>query len=223
MAPAIAARGVNISETALKERKEHNGDDGLVAVRGKHGIRSLTGVLFRYRSFISVTGMPKSSVICAAVGVIALHLSTVHVFAQAGSTGGSIGKTDKSASGGGEGEPSRHVAKPRAVKKPAPNSREETRAVVGIDGTWHLSATGKCIPPWNLTWLVSNGAITGSGTNGQISRGGAASGVVDVLGLKFNFIGHFAANSANGTFTGGDGCPGTWSATKSPSGTPPPG
>jgi hypothetical protein len=151
----------------------------------------------------------------AFAGMLALHMSGTHAFAQAGSTGGTVGKTDKSASGGEDEAPARHNAKPRAAKKEPSESRAESRASGSVDGTWAISATGRCVPPWSLTFLISDGAISGSGATGQISRGGSARGNAVVLGLKFDFIGHFGGRQATGTFVGPDGCPGQWTGTKS--------
>jgi hypothetical protein len=140
---------------------------------------------------------------------IALLAQPSGVFAQ-GSTGGTVGVQEKSSSGGQNREVS-----PRPSKRAARNPGTEGRAAASVDGTWAVSATGHCVPPWQLTFLISNGVISGSGATGQASRGGSAHGQVVVLGLRFDFIGHFGARQASGTFTGADGCPGTWSATKS--------
>ena len=141
---------------------------------------------------------------------IALLLEPSGVFAQAGSTGGTVGVQEKSTSGGQERE-----ARPRPSKRVSRAPASEGRAAAGVDGTWAVSASGRCVPPWQLTFLISNGVISGSGATGQASRGGSARGQVVVLGLRFDFIGRFGARQASGTFTGADGCPGTWSATKS--------
>jgi hypothetical protein len=141
---------------------------------------------------------------------IALLLEPSGVFAQAGSAGGTVGVQEKSTSGGQERE-----ARPRPSKRVSRAPASEGRAAASIDGTWAVSATGRCVPPWQLTFLINNGVISGSGAAGQVSRGGSASGHVLVLALRFDFIGHFGGRQASGTFTGADGCPGTWSATKS--------
>ena len=142
--------------------------------------------------------------------VIALPLEPSSVFAQAGSTGGTVGVQEKSSSGGQNREVS-----PRPSKRVSRAPATEGRAAAGVDGSWAVSASGRCVPPWQLTFLISSGAISGSGATGQVSRGGSAHGQVMVLGLRFDFIGRFGAREASGTFTGADGCPGTWSATKS--------
>jgi len=142
--------------------------------------------------------------------VIALLLEPGAVFAQAGGTGGTVGIQEKSSSGGQDRQ-----VRPRPSKRVSRAPATEGRAAAGVDGTWAVSATGRCVPPWQLTFLISGGAISGSGATGQVSRGGSARGQVMVLGLRFDFIGRFGAHQASGTFTGADGCPGTWSATKS--------
>jgi hypothetical protein len=142
--------------------------------------------------------------------VIALLLEPSGVFAQAGNTGGTVGVQEKSTSGGQD-----QNVKPRPASRASRKPRAEGGATASADGTWLLSAVGRCIPPWQLTLLISNGVISGSGATGQVSRGGSASGHVVVLSLRFDFIGRFGARQGSGTFTGADGCPGTWTATKS--------
>jgi hypothetical protein len=142
--------------------------------------------------------------------MIALLLEPSGVFAQAGNTGGTVGVQEKSTSGGQDRD-----VKSRPAKRASRAPRAESGATASANGTWPVSAVGRCIPPWQLTFLISNGVISGSGTTGQVSRGGSASGHVVVLGMRFDFIGHFGARQGSGTFTGADGCPGTWTATKS--------
>jgi hypothetical protein len=139
-----------------------------------------------------VTKMGKSSnpiAIAAIVGLLGLCWPGAQAFAQAG-TGGTVGKTGKSASGGDD-EPESH-ARSHAAKRASSGSREEGGSSAVGDGTWIVSATGRCIPPWQVTWLTNSGAISGSGTTGHISRGGAASGNVLFLGMRFDFVGHFS-------------------------------
>jgi hypothetical protein len=147
-------------------------------------------------------------------GLLALPLSSTQACAQGGSTGGTVGKTDKSASGGGD-EPAKHNAKSRAATKASSKVKRESGPSLAFEGAWEVSTTGRCTLPWKLTFLIANGAITGAGATGQISRGGSASGSAVVLGVKFDFIGHFGVKEASGTFVGPDGCPGQWTATKS--------
>jgi hypothetical protein len=135
-------------------------------------------------------------------------------FAQAGSTGGVIGKTDKSVSSGGEGASPEPRAKSHATNRASGGPRSEARSG-SADGTWAVSATPSCLPAWTLTASVSNGVISGGGATGQVSRAGAVRGKAVVLGFKFDFVGHFRGGQASGNLVGPNGCPGQWTATKS--------
>jgi hypothetical protein len=134
-------------------------------------------------------------------------------FGQAGATGGTIGKTDKSVTGGGEAASPEPRAKSRATNRASAGPRSEARSG-SPDGTWAVSATPNCLPAWTLTVSVSNGVISG-GATGQVSRAGAVRGNAVVLGFKFGFIGHYRGGQASGTLVGPNGCPGQWTATKS--------
>ena len=172
--------------------------------------------------------MVKLSRIIAVVGsfgVLALLLAGAPAFAQPGSTGGTIGKINKSAGGGGGAAPEprarshARAPKPRARSYATPRDSVEPRSGVhsgSADGTWVVSATPSCLPSWSLTVSVSNGVISGGGASGQVSRGGAVRGNANVLGFKFDFVGHFRGQQASGTLSGGPhGCPGHWTAMKS--------
>ena len=163
-----------------------------------------------------VTDMGKLSRILAVVGslgVLAPPLVDAPAFAQAGSTGGTIGKINKSVSGGGEEAAPERRVKSHATHRASVRPRSEARSG-SADGTWAVSATPSCLPPWTLTASVSDGVISG-GATGQVSRAGAVRGNAVVLGLKFDFVGHFRSGQASGTLVGPNGCPGQWTATKS--------
>jgi hypothetical protein len=160
--------------------------------------------------------MAKLSRILALVGslgVLAPPLADAPAFAQAGSTGGTIGKMNKSVSGGGEESSSESSTKSHATHRASVGPRSEARSG-SADGTWAVAATPSCLPPWTLTASVSNGVISG-GATGQVSRAGAVSGNAVVLGMKFDFVGHFRGGQASGTLVGPNGCPGRWTAIKS--------
>jgi hypothetical protein len=156
----------------------------------------------------------------ASIGIALLavaHLVCAYpssAFAQAGSTGGTIGKTDKSLSGGGEERSPEPRAKSRATRRDSDGPRPEAR-LGPADGTWAVSATPHCLPSWTLTVSVSNGVISGGGASGQVSRAGAVKGNAVVLGFRFIFIGHYRGGQASGTLVGPNNCPGEWTATKS--------
>ena len=159
--------------------------------------------------------LPVKGTIGRLVGsILLLGLFAANQFAQAGSTGGVIGKTDKSVSGGGEGASPEPRAKSRATNRASVGPRSEARSG-SADGTWAVSATPSCLPAWTLTASVSNGVISGGGATGQVSRVGAVRGNAVVLGFKFDFVGHFRGGQASGTLVGPNGCPGQWTAIKS--------
>jgi hypothetical protein len=145
---------------------------------------------------------------------IALVLAPRGALAQAGTTGGNIGKPEKSISGGQD-----ESAKPRAAKKTSPKPSRSAPAATGpaaASGAWKGVSTGSCIPDWSWTLQVSNeGVITGSGTTGHVGRGGAGSGTMTVLGRDYNFVGHFGPSTGSGTWKRSDGCFGSWTGTKS--------
>jgi hypothetical protein len=77
--------------------------------------------------------MRKSITICAVTGicsVVALSSTDTTAFAQAGSTGGTIGKTDKSASGGKSGSRNRSTD-PGHAKRPL--ARRVTDVVTSLE------------------------------------------------------------------------------------------
>jgi hypothetical protein len=151
--------------------------------------------------------------IVGSLGMLAPWLAGAPAFAQAGSTGGTIGKMNKSVSGGEEASPERR-ARSHGTHRASVGPRSEGRSG-SADGTWAVSATPSCLPPWALTASVSNGVISGGGATGQVSRAGAVRGNAVVLGMKFDFVGNFRGGQASGTLVGPNGCPGRWTATKS--------
>ena len=138
-------------------------------------------------------------------------------FAQAGSTGGTIGNRDKSISGGEE-EPTRHAARKPPVKRASqPPRRGERAATPGssFDGNWAGMSGGPCIGKFGWTLQVSNGVISGNNTTGQIARSGATNGDMVVMGKHYLFKGvSRASGQAAGTWTSSN-CSGSWTAVRS--------
>jgi hypothetical protein len=123
---------------------------------------------FDYPCTVDVWGanaMSKSIAIAVAYCLAALVATDKVAFAQAGSTGGTIGKTDKSVSGGEEATPSYRRARPGSlVSRP---SQEPGSAVASISGKWIWSA--KCADDvnWNGTFdfdQKADGTVGGSCT-----------------------------------------------------------
>jgi hypothetical protein len=148
---------------------------------------------------------------------VVLLLGSGAALAQGG-TGGSLGQTNKSVSGGQpESAPAPHrQAAPRPSRSaPARSARVETGAVGSMAGAWAGMSTGSCIPNW--TWTIqisSDGNMSGSGVTGQVSRGGTAMGTMTVGGTSYNFVGHVSGRAASGTWTTAAGCSGRWTAAK---------
>lgn len=98
------------------------------------------------------------------------------IFAQAGSTGGSIGKQGKSASGGGEAPaPRRSAPPPSQITAPAPAASPCAKIpgvwswFIGPDVTFH--AGGKLTSPlFNATWSCDNGKVVISWSHGFVDR-----------------------------------------------------
>ena len=166
------------------------------------------------RNMAGVSEAGRRIVSILVLGMLVSLAAGATAFAQAGSTGGTIGKIDKSVSGGEEGATREPRAKSHATHRASAGPRSEARSG-SADGSWAVSATPSCLPPWTLTTSVSNGVIGGGGATGQVSRAGAVRGNAVVLGLKFDFVGHFRGAQASGTLVGPNGCPGHWTATKS--------
>jgi hypothetical protein len=143
--------------------------------------------------------------------------------AQAGSTGGTLGKEEKSASGGERTYAPKKVPKaPSATRRlrGGPPAKPMTASLALFDGTWAGVSTGPCILRWTWSLQASNGVLVGaSGANltGQVNRSGAATGTMVVLGSHYDFVGHMNESEASGTWVdpGPRGCTGTWVATKS--------
>lgn len=155
-----------------------------------------------------------------AVAWIAAAMSVPSIgaaFAQAGSTGGTVGNHDKSISGGGEETKHRAVRKPPATRASRPPRRREQAAPLGsFDGSWAGMSIGTCIGQFDWKLQVSNGVISGSGTTGQIARGGATNGDMVVMGKHFLFKGVTrTSGKASGTWTSSPNCSGSWTAVRS--------
>ncbi len=137
-------------------------------------------------------------------------------FAQAGSTGGTIGKIDKSVSGAEEGTSREPRAKSRASHRASVRPRSEGPFWGRPRGSWAVSATPSCLPPWTLTTSVSNGVDKRRRRDrASFARAGAVRGNAVVLGLKFGFRRSLSRRtSVRELWSVRNGCPGHWTADK---------
>jgi hypothetical protein len=155
-----------------------------------------------------------------AIALIAAAMSVPSIgaaFAQAGSTGGTVGNHDKSISGGEEETKHHAVRKPpdtRASQRP--RRREQAATLGSFDGSWAGISVGTCIGHFGWNLQVSNGVISGNGTTGQIARRGATNGDMEVMGKHYLFKGLTrTSGKASGTWTSSPNCSGTWTSIRS--------
>ena len=156
-------------------------------------------------------------------GVCAVLLVLVGVdqraFAQAGSTGGTLGNTDKSAAGSrGEEEP----AKPQRSARP-PKKGESAAAAVSVAGSWKWTADcdngGHYTAGFQITQGMA-GEFSGVfvGDLGTISGGHLSNGVMSFTRTSAFYTQHWTGRLAgggthiNGSLTGNVNC--TWEGVK---------
>lgn len=133
---------------------------------------------------------------------------------QAGSIGGTIGKTDKSVTGGEEAP-----RKIRSIKKSSPradtgsSSRRGGRdgGVAKYDGTWTVVLSPGCIHSGPLSITVSGGRISAFALSGTVSP----TATFHILGLDGTVgSGRVTGNTGSGTYREANGCSGNIAATK---------
>jgi hypothetical protein len=153
-------------------------------------------------------------VLILVFGILASFAVGMRAFAQAGSTGGTIGKMDKSVSG--EKEAPRKI---RSTKKSSPradtgsSSRRGGRdgGVARYDGTWTATASPGCKSSGTISITVSGGRINDPLLSGTVSQTGAfhTVGVGGAVGT-----GRITGNTGSGTYREPNGCSGSISAIK---------
>lgn len=166
----------------------------------------------------------------AAINLLAMVLSAALAFllvtddaaiAQAGSTGGSLGKADKSASGGGQERPP--VTHPRSAAHDgvaSTRSKGPHGSLAGYNGAWVGASFGQCIiNGWRWQVQIDGGNISGTSVTGRVSGGGGVSGAMNAFGVTYDFKGHLQSSQGSGTWlvrSGAKaGCVGTWTIVKS--------
>jgi hypothetical protein len=191
-----------------------------------------TGKNFTARSVVSFArffgGAVWSGAIAAPVVADGVARNTLQsspkpnrMFAQAGSTGGFVGKQGKSSSGAQDtGRPHRSERAHRSEggtshRREHRQSQPRATASFRYDGTWSGANTGSCIGQYGWTIHVLNGIMSGGGTAGHVSSGGAASGTMNVAGTVYSFSGRASSSQASGRWTRPDGCSGNWTASRS--------
>jgi hypothetical protein len=157
---------------------------------------------------------------CAAIMLIAVSGPAL---AQAGSTGGTLGNTDKLISGDQE-EPRREREEPR--KKASPKEASHTvsaPSIVSVAGRWNWTADCQS-GHWSGAFTLSDpssGQFTGTldGTNmadiGTISGGEVSGGQISFTRTAVivqHWRGRLAPGHISGSISGNENC--TWQASK---------
>jgi hypothetical protein len=104
-------------------------------------------------------------------GMLALFAADATAFAQAGSTGGTIGNTDKSVSGGSEAEPSRNLSHGQKSPKSAGPKVFENPTLNGIrvDRCMAWGPTG-CNAPAANHWCRSKGFARATDSSWEVHQ-----------------------------------------------------
>ncbi len=154
-------------------------------------------------------------------GLLAVGWGCSDSYAQ-GSTGGQIGKTDKSLSGPVTVEPERPLPNSpkenkltstrKSATRPKP-AREGGASVSRFDGTWTFIATG--CGAGTKQGTVSGGRLTIGDGGGTVSASGAMRVSFTTLsGVTQVAVGQLSGATGAGTYSRPNGCAGSWTARK---------
>jgi hypothetical protein len=145
----------------------------------------------------------------------ALHLQLTPVQAQ-GSTGGSIGKQDKSVSGDQDGGVRSRSERPTRGERSSSKRSGGGGGGGNFDGTWASASQGRttCSDRTTDVVTISGGRMTGTGFTGRVSGSGSVSGVWAGSGISASVSGRLSGRSGSGSFRRSDGCAGTWTLSK---------
>jgi hypothetical protein len=131
-----------------------------------------------------------------------------------GSTGGTIGKTGKSASGTQSARPEQpaRTRKPAAGRRPA-SSGGGAGTVSAFDGQWTFVATG--CGAGMRQGVISGARISIGDGGGHVSPNGAMRvSFTTMSGLSQTAVGRLSGNAGAGTYSRPNGCTGNWTATR---------
>ena len=148
---------------------------------------------------------------CGIAAILAFALHAPTALAQ-GSTGGSIGKQDKSISGDGGGGVRSAPRERSRSERPAKRSGGGGN----FDGTWSSASQGRttCSDRTTDVVTISGGQMSGTGFSGRVSGSGSVSGLWSGSGITASVSGRLSGRSGSGSFRRSDGCVGTWTLSK---------
>jgi hypothetical protein len=164
----------------------------------------------------ALAGFIARGTLASLVAAFALHLQLTPAGAQ-GSTGGSIGKQDKSVSGDQDGGVRSRSEKPSRSERPASKRSGGGGGGGGnFDGTWASASQGRttCSDRTSDVVTISGGRMTGTGFTGRVTGSGSVSGVWAGSGISASVSGHMSGNRGSGSFRRSDGCVGTWTLSR---------
>ena len=139
---------------------------------------------------------------------------------QPGSVGGTIGKTNKSLSGGEDTEPQRQPKPEAPIRHRAATEKSAARGLTAgsggnYDGVWEGVAIGwTCSGTTTMVLTVLSGRVTAPEGSGSVTSGGSVRGVYNANGITAVLSGHLSGRSGSGRFKRSDGCVGSWTAVK---------
>jgi hypothetical protein len=153
----------------------------------------------------------------ALIAVVVLGAGSGAALAQAGSTGGNVGVTEKTLSGSNS-EPSSDREKPRG-REDQESGRSPHRGGAGVgnfDGAWSYVVVGTNCPGTSSgAIIISGGRISARGVTGSVSPSGGYHAVATgPRGLVSTATGRLSGNAGGGSFRGSGGCVGRWTASK---------
>jgi hypothetical protein len=140
--------------------------------------------------------------------------------------GGSVGKQDKSISGGGdEGGSSRSTSheRERERERERPSRSERSRSLgpsgsggggANYDGQWAVASVGTPCGAGQAAMAISGSRIVSNTFSGSVSGGGSITGTFSASGKTGRFHGHLSRSSGSGSFSRSDGCAGSFSMVK---------
>jgi len=170
-----------------------------------------------------LTGVFNHAAVIGLAAVVALHLHSAPALAQ-GSTGGSIGKQDKSLSGGQDGGSTsapRERSTSRERDRPSRGERSSRRehsggGSGGFDGAWASMVINKTCQGQTATGVVaiSGGRMVSDGFAGKVSSSGSVTGVWAGGGVSATISGRMSGQRGSGTWRSSNGCTGVWTLSK---------
>ncbi|CAN5429228.1 hypothetical protein BH11PSE4_BH11PSE4_29340 [soil metagenome] len=132
-----------------------------------------------------------------------------------GSTGGSIGNSEKSLSGSRDEPRSVAPAVRERASRPEPRRASPRGGGTGsFDGAWTVVATGQCAGAGTFTVIIANGRVTGQNISGSVSPNGATRTISSYNGLTSIGTGRITGRTGSGTYTQSDGCSGSFRSVK---------